>query len=156
MKAVFWIPFVSLAAAMAAASQANASEVLSHSQVIEHPSGPLPTTWIGSPRVSSRQVGAPGAAGRLSSLRCIWRVDLEIVRSAKMRSGTVLNATIRSDKVHELTRPGWCGNEAAAFAGQGTARDRALQARLHWHALEDTKAVVAQADAVARANSATG
>ncbi|BEV00013.1 hypothetical protein NSDW_11070 [Novosphingobium olei] len=156
MKAAARITLVLVTAGIAVATPASAAEPVVHERVIEHASGAVPTTWVGTPVVTARQVGSPGAAGRPASLRCIWRVDLEIVRTARMTSGTSLNSTIRSANVFQTVRPGWCASERSAFAGKAAARDGALQARLRDHATQDTKAVMAQADAMVRATSATG
>ena len=156
MKAVVGRRLFVLAASLACAMPAAAAERFGHSEVIGHGSGPVPTNWTGTPIVTARQVGAPGAAGRPASLKCLWRVDLEIKRRAQMASGVALTATSREDRVFELARPGWCGNPATAFAGRVAERDHVLQARLRRHAAHDTKAVMAQADAIVRAASATG
>ena len=156
MKALVGHGLVVLVASLAGAMPASAAERLGHSEVIAHGSGPVPTNWTGTPLVTARQVGAPGAAGRPASLRCLWRVDLAIVRRAQTASGAMLTATSREDRVFELGRPGWCGSAATAFAGRVAERDGALQARLRRHAAQDTKAVMAQADAIVRAAGATG
>ncbi|WP_225206668.1 hypothetical protein [Novosphingobium huizhouense] len=155
MKALVGRGLVVLVAGLAWPMPASAAARLAHSEVIEHGSGPVPTNWTGTPLVTARQVGAPGAAGRPASLRCLWRVDLAILRRAQLASGALLTATSREDHVFELARPGWCGSAMAAFAGRKGERDNALRARLRLHAAHDTKAVMAQADAIGAAD-ATG
>lgn len=156
MKANWGIALSVLGAGMVAAIPAVARPVVSHGEVIAHAAGALQTTWTGTPRVTSRQVGSPGAAGRPASLRCIWQVDLDIERHARRGADTSLHATARAERVYETSRPGWCGREDAAFAGQVAARDNALHARLRDHAANDTKALMAQADALKQGSGPTG
>lgn len=141
---------------MAVAIPATARPHLSHGETIAHSAGPLEATWTGTPRVTSRQIGSSGAAGRPASLRCVWRVDLDIARHARRGADTSLHASTRAEGVYELSRPGWCGREATAFAGQVAARDNALHARLREHAASDTRALIAQADALAQGAAPAG
>ena len=156
MKAKWSVALVVLGASVSTTSPALARPLLSHGEMIAHAAGPLETTWTGTPRVTSRQIGSSGAAGRPASLRCVWRVDLDIARHARRGADTSLHASARAERVFELSRPGWCGHEAAAFAGQGAARDNALHARLREHAASDTRALIAQADALAQGTAPTG
>ncbi len=156
MKASWSIALSALGASMAAAGPASAQVVLTHEASVRHAAGVMAARWTGTPRITSRQIGSPGAAGRAESLRCVWRVDLDIVRHARLASGTALQSNLRAERAYEISRHGWCGQEKAAFAGQVAARDDALRARLHEHAASDTRALIAQADDLARSANPTG
>lgn len=156
MKAGWGIALAALGGVVTASMPATARPALTHDTVIAHGSGALHTVWTGAPRVTSRQIGSPGTGGKPQSLRCLWRVDLDIVRHARSANGISLQASARAERAFELSRPGWCGRESAAFAGQFAARDRALQSALHEHAAIDTRAVLAQADASAQGARPTG
>ncbi|WP_225009399.1 hypothetical protein [Novosphingobium percolationis] len=156
MTAGWGMALAALAAGSMVVAPATAKPVLTHEATITHAAGGLRTTWSGVPRVTARQVGSPGAAGRPDSLRCLWRVDLDIARHTEAANGTSLHAKARAERAFELSRPGWCGREGAAFAGQLAARDKALLARLREYAATDTSAVMAQADALVQAKRPTG
>lgn len=156
MKAGWGMALAALGAGGMVAAPATARQALTHEATVTHAAGGLRTTWSGMPRVTARQVGSPGAAGRPDSLRCLWRVDLDIARHARAANGTSLQATARAERAFALSRPGWCGREGMAFAGQWAARDKALQARLREHAATDTSAVMAQADALVQGVRPTG
>lgn len=156
MKAGWGMALAAIGAGSMVVAPASATPALMHEATITHAAGGLRTTWSGVPRVTARQVGSPGAAGRPDSLRCLWRVDLDIARHAQAASGMSLHATARAERAFELSRPSWCGREGAAFAGQLAARDKALQQRLREHAATDTRAVMAQADALMHGAPPTG
>lgn len=156
MKASWSIALSALGVSMAAAGPVSAQAALTHEASVPHAAGVMTARWTGTPRITPRQIGAPGAAGRPQSLRCVWRVDLDIARHARLASGASLHSTVRAERAYEISRPGWCGPEKAAFAGQVATRDDALRARLHEHAASDTRALIAQADDLARSANPTG
>lgn len=119
---------------------------MAHSARIEHRSGAVQSDYTANVQVTHRQVGAVGAGGRPSTLRCLWRAGLVVERQARHASGSTLARSFSHDQVIEGSRPGWCSAQRGAIAAEVASRNDALQARLVQLAQEDHAVLHAEVD----------
>lgn len=119
---------------------------MAHSARIDHHSGAVQSDYTANVQVTHRQVGAVGAGGRPSTLRCVWRAGLVVERQARHASGSTLARSFSHDEVIEGSRPGWCSAQRAAIAAEVASRNDALQARLVQLAQEDHAVLHAEID----------
>lgn len=119
---------------------------MAHSTRIDHRSGAVQSDYTANVQMTHQQLGAVGAGGRPSTLRCHWRAALVVERHARHASGSTLARSFTQDKVVEGSRPGWCSAQKLAIARELASRNDALQARLVQLAQEDHPVLHAEID----------
>ncbi|MDJ0277784.1 hypothetical protein QLH51_13350 [Sphingomonas sp. 2R-10] len=119
---------------------------MAHSVRIDHATGTVQSDYRADVQVTHRQVGAAGAGGRPSTLRCMWRAGLVVDRQARHASGSTLARSFAHDNVVEGSRPGWCSAQKRAIADEVATRTPELQAQLVRLAQEDHGVLHAEID----------
>jgi len=96
---------------------------LEHRTRLTHGEAVIDVRYGANVTIIPRQIGAPAKAGTLSTLRCLWRADVEIERRAEGGAALQLTRTLQRETVLEGSRPGWC-----AANRKGIAREVARRA----------------------------
>ena len=97
--------------------------------------------------VTHRQIGAVGAPGRPSALRCAWQASVAVQREARHPAGHVLARTVSAEQPLTGSRPGWCATQKDAIARDVAARSDTVREHLLAVAARDQDALVAELDA---------
>ncbi len=137
---------VGLALGLGLASPALALE---HEVVIDHAAGPIAADYRGSVTIETDQVGAAGAPGRPSTLRCNWSAKLNVERVAKVGGTLRSQRSLSRDNVASGSRPGWCATSAAAIEGLVDTRSESVRSALLSLVEQDRAAILAEADSQA-------
>lgn len=125
---------------------ASPALALEHEVVIDHADGPIAADYRGSVTVSTRQVGAAGAAGRPSTLRCEWTASLNVERVAKVGETLRSQRSIRRDDVESGSKPGWCETNAKAIDKLVDARRDSFRSAMLALVEQDRSALLAEAE----------
>lgn len=133
---------------------AVAAQPLTHHARIDTSRGSVDARYRGDVAITYRQVGAVGAPGRPSTLRCRWDADLRVEREARTTGGGTLTRSLGRDAVLSGHRPGWCGSGRAAVEAEVAARRDALDRHLRAVAAEDHQRLRAELERAGA--SATG
>lgn len=118
-----------------------------HRVEIDHRGQRVDVTYRSDVDVAHKQVGAVGAPGRPTSLRCAWTANVSVHREARSAAGHVLARTIASDAPIEGSRPGWCKGQRGAIAQEVAARSGAVRDHLLAAAARDQEALALELDA---------
>ena len=116
-----------------------------HQTQVDHRGQRVDVTYRSAVDVRHRQVGAAGAAGRPSSLRCQWTAKMSVQREAR-GADRVLARTISSDTPITGSRPGWCEGQRGAIASEVASRGAGVREHLLAVAEEDRDALAAELD----------
>jgi len=119
----------------------------SHRVELDHRGQRVDVTYRSDMDVAHKQVGAVGAPGRASSLRCAWKAKISVQREARSAAGHVLTRTIASDTPIEGSRPGWCSGQRTAIAREVAARSGDVREHLLAVAERDRDALALELDA---------
>ena len=141
-----------LALSVAVASPALALE---HEVVIDHDGGPIAADYKGSVTIETTQVGAAGAAGRPSTLRCNWSASLNVERVAKVGENLRSQRSLTSEDVASGSRPGWCETHAKAIDRMVDSRSDSFRTAMLALVEQDRSAILAGAES-AQNNSRGG
>lgn len=117
-----------------------------HHVEIDHQGQRVDVTYQSATDVIHKQVGAVGAAGRGSTLRCVWRANISVAREARSTAGHVLARTIAGDAPVEGSRPGWCSAQRGAIAQDIAARSADTRAHLLAVAERDREVLALELD----------
>lgn len=118
-----------------------------HRVAIDHRGQRVDVVYRSDLDVSRRQIGAVGAPGRPSTLRCAWQARVSVQREARSAAGHVLTRTISSDVPLSGTRTGWCAGQRSAIAADVAARSSGVRDHLLAVAEQDHEALRAELDA---------
>ncbi|MBB3694321.1 hypothetical protein [Sphingomonas sp. BK580] len=118
-----------------------------HQVQLDHRGQRVDVTYRSDVSVTHRQVGAVGAPGRPSALRCAWQASVAVQREARHPAGHVLARTVSADKPLTGSRPGWCATQKDAIAQDVAARSGAIREHLLAVAARDQDSLVAELDA---------
>jgi len=120
-----------------------------HQVQVEHRGTPVDVTYRSDVRIAHRQVGAVGAPGRPSALRCTWAASVDVHRELRHPAGHVSARQISSDAVAiSGSRPGWCEASRQAIAQDVAAERARLRSHVEVIAAADRDAVLAELDTV--------
>lgn len=123
------------------------SPVVDHHRIeIDHRGHRVDVTYRSDMDVTYKQVGAVGAPGRASTLRCTWTANVSVHREARSAAGHVLTRTIASDTPIAGNRPGWCAGQRQAIAKDVAARSGAVRDHLLAVAEGDREALALELD----------
>ena len=123
----------------------GAAEV--HRVALDHRGQRVDVTYRSDVNVAHRQVGAVGAPGRPSTLRCTWQARVSVAREARSGAGHVLTRTIASDAPLTGSRAGWCSGQRDAIAKDVAARSDGVRDHLVAVAEQDHETLRAELDA---------
>ncbi|MBW6528299.1 hypothetical protein KZ813_15770 [Sphingomonas sp. RHCKR7] len=137
---------IPLVVGLASALTAAAPDA-SHQVQLDHRGQRVDVTYRGDVGVTHRQLGAVGAPGRPSALRCAWQASIAVRREARHPAGHVLARTVSAVKPLTGSRPGWCATQRDAIARDVAARGGALREHLLAVAARDQDSLVAELDA---------
>lgn len=118
-----------------------------HRIEVDHRGQRVDVTYRSDMDVSHKQVGAVGAPGRASTLRCTWKANVSVQREARSAAGHVLTRTMTSDTPIEGSRPGWCSGQRNAIAQEVAARSGDVRDHLLAVAERDREALALELDA---------
>ena len=125
-----------LASALLAAA-ASAGGPIEHQARIDHPTGAVDAQYRGDVTITHEQVGAVGPGGRASTLGCVWRANIAVVRDARHASGAMFTRAIERPGAIEGRRAGWCSTHRAAIAREVAGRRDELRGHMIDVAQED-------------------
>lgn len=131
---------------------ASPALALEHEVVIDHVSGPIAADYRGSVTVETRQVGAAGAAGRPSTLRCEWTASLNVERVAKVGESLRSQRSMSRDDVAKGSKPGWCETNTKAIDKLVEARKESFRTAMLALVEQDRSAILAEADSARSGN----
>lgn len=118
-----------------------------HQVRMDHRGQRVDVTYRHAVTVRHEQVGAAGAPGRPSTLRCRWNAALDVHREARHAAGHVVARRIRADAPVAGSRPGWCAGQRDAIARDVAAASGRMLDHLMAVAARDRDAVLAELDA---------
>lgn len=118
-----------------------------HRVQMDHRGQRVDVTYRSEVDVAHKQVGAVGAPGRPSALRCAWTASVDVHREARHAAGHVMARTISADAPLTGSRPGWCDTQRDAIAQDVAARSGKVRDHLLAVAARDQDALVAELDA---------
>lgn len=119
---------------------------LEHRIELPHASGTVAAHYRGDVIVRERQIGAAGAPGRPSTLRCQWEASLTVERQAHHASGSAVMRSLRRDAVAKGSRTGWCGASRDAIDQEVAARADEWQRHMVAMAEADRTDLLAEID----------
>jgi hypothetical protein len=122
---------------------------LEHEVVIDHQAGPIAADYSGTITIETTQVGAAGAAGRPSTLRCNWTARLDVERVAKVSETLRSQRSLSQDRVASGSRPGWCQTQSKAIDKLVDGRKDAIRSAMLALVEQDRAALLAEADSAA-------
>jgi hypothetical protein len=131
---------------------ASPALALEHEVVIDHDAGPIAADYRGSVSVETRQVGAAGAAGRPSTLRCEWTASLNVERVAKVGESLRSQRSMSRDGVAKGSKPGWCETSTKAIDKLVDARTDSFRTAMMALVEQDRSVIVAEADSARSGN----
>lgn len=126
-----------LALTLGAIADVPAIPVTEHRTQLEHSEGSLDVHYQGQVSLVTRQIGSVTKAGTPSTLRCLWRADIDIRREAQSGAGVRLARGIDREGVLEGSRSGWCDAHRASIAREVARRADQIQAQVRALAQED-------------------
>ena len=129
-------PFI-IAALMLGTATAAPPAPVEHSVRVDHPAGSVDARYDGNVAISYRQVGAAGAGGRASSLRCTWSADMMVQRQATAAGGSTMSRSFVREGVLTGSRPGWCDTHRSAIDREVAGRMDDLHGHVRAMAAED-------------------
>ncbi|KTT72843.1 hypothetical protein NS334_08340 [Sphingomonas endophytica] len=118
-----------------------------HRVQLDHRGQRVDVTYRSDVDVTHKQVGAVGAPGRPSALRCAWTASVNVHREARHAAGHVVARTISSEAPLTGSRPGWCATQGDAIAQDVAAKSGRVRDHLLAVAARDQDALVAELDA---------
>lgn len=118
-----------------------------HRVQMDHRGQQVDVTYRSAVDVRHKQVGAVGAPGRPSALRCAWTASVDVHREARHAAGHVLTRRISADAPISGTRPGWCDAQRGAIAQEIAAKTGEVREHLLAVAERDQAAMLAELDA---------
>ncbi len=118
-----------------------------HRVQLDHRGQRVDVTYRSAVDVRHKQLGAVGAPGRPSALRCAWSASVDVHREARHPAGHVMTRTISAQAPLTGSRPGWCDTQRDAIAQDVAARSGAVRDHLLAVATRDQDALVAELDA---------
>ncbi len=118
-----------------------------HRVQIDHRGQSVDVTYRSAVDVSHKQVGAVGAPGRPTALRCAWTAAVDVHREARHAAGHVMTRTISAAAPLTGSRPGWCDTQRDAIAQDVAAKSGKVRDHLLAVAERDQDALVAELDA---------
>ncbi|MEH3120585.1 MAG: hypothetical protein PGN16_01195 [Sphingomonas phyllosphaerae] len=118
-----------------------------HRVQLDHRGQQVDVTYRSAVDVTHKQVGAVGAPGRPSALRCAWTASVDVHREARHAAGHVMARTISAEAPLTGSRPGWCATQRHAIAQDVAARSGKVRDHLLAVAARDQDALVAELDA---------
>ena len=118
-----------------------------HRVQFDHRGQQVDVTYRSDVDVRHKQLGAVGAPGRPSALRCAWTASVDVHREARHAAGHVVARTISAEAPLTGSRPGWCDTQRDAIARDVAARSGAVRDHLLAVAERDQDALVAELDA---------
>lgn len=118
-----------------------------HRMQIDHRGQKVDVTYRSAVDVSHKQVGAVGAPGRPSALRCAWTASVDVHREARHAAGHVVARTISAETPLTGSRPGWCDTQRDAIAQEVATKSGKVREHLMAVAARDQNALVAELDA---------
>ncbi|MEG3085416.1 hypothetical protein U1707_17365 [Sphingomonas sp. PB2P12] len=122
-------------ALLAAAASAGGS--IEHQTRIDHPTGAVDAQYRGDVTIIHQQVGTVSPGGRASTLGCVWRANIAVVRDARHASGSLFTRAMERPGAIEGRRAGWCSTHRAAIAREVAGRRDELRGHLIDVARED-------------------
>ncbi len=137
---------VGVVALMLGSAMPAPAKAIEHRTQVAHPSGAIDARYRADVTIEHRQIGAVGAGGRPSTLRCLWRAALVVDRHATHGSGSTLSRSFTHDAVAEGSRPGWCSAQRGAIAQEVAGRSDAMRDRLIEVAQDDHPVLHAEID----------
>ncbi|MHA6723230.1 hypothetical protein [Sphingomonas sp. RS2018] len=141
-----------IAAAAIGAAALLTTDAIEHSVRIDHPRGAVDARYTATVVIAHRQIGSVAPGGRASTLRCAWRADLSVDRTAQHARGTASRSIARETAIAG-SRPGWCSTQARAIREEVAARRDEMRAHVLAVSREDRGALIADID---RAHAADG
>ncbi|TCP33361.1 hypothetical protein [Sphingomonas sp. BK235] len=136
-----------LALALTATEPLPAAPDAAHQVQLDHRGQRVDVTYRSDIDVTHRQIGAVGAPGRPSALRCAWQASVAVQREARHPAGHVLARTVSAEQPLTGSRPGWCATQKDAIARDVAARSDTVREHLLAVAARDQDALVAELDA---------
>ncbi|MEH3037658.1 MAG: hypothetical protein PGN23_14400 [Sphingomonas adhaesiva] len=118
-----------------------------HQVRLDHRGQRVDVTYRHSVDIRHEQVGAAGAPGRPTTLRCRWNAAVDIHREARHAAGHVVTRRISADAPVSGSRPGWCAGQRDAIARDVAAASGQVRDHLMAVAARDQDAVLAELDA---------
>lgn len=118
-----------------------------HRVQMDHRGQQVDVTYRSAVDVTHKQIGAVGAPGRPSALRCAWNASVDVHREARHAAGHVMARTISADTALTGSRPGWCATQRDAIAQDVAARSGKVRDHLLAVAARDQDHLVAELDA---------
>lgn len=119
---------------------------LEHEAVIDHAAGPIAADYRGAVTIETRQLGAAGAAGRPSTLRCQWSATLAVERVASVGAALQSRRMLTHDNVASGSRPGWCPTDPEVINRLVDRRSEDLRSAMLALVEQDRAALIAEAD----------
>ena len=126
-----------LALTASALAGASALPAVEHRTRIEHSGDVVDVHYRSEISLVTRQIGSAAKAGIPSTLRCLWRADLDVQREAIGRAGAQLARGIDRAGVLEGSRPGWCDAHRASIAQELARRADQIRTEVNALAQED-------------------
>lgn len=134
------------ATALLLGSATAVAPLAEHQVRIDHPSGAVDARYRADVAISHRQTGSVMPGGRGSTLRCLWSVDVAVVRDARHASGALLSRAMRRDAALTGSRAGWCDAGRGAIAQEVARRHDAIRDHVMAVAREDHPTLRAELD----------
>ncbi|MEH3047003.1 hypothetical protein [Sphingomonas adhaesiva] len=119
-----------------------------HQVQLDHRGQRVDVTYRHDVTVRHQQVGAAGAPGRPTTLRCRWDAAVDVHREARHAAGHVMTRRISAEAPVSGSRPGWCAGQRDAIARDVAAASDKVRDHLMAVAARDQDAVLAELDAV--------
>ncbi|QAY75998.1 hypothetical protein [Sphingosinicella sp. BN140058] len=126
-----------LALTLSAMADVPAIPVTEHRTRLDHSGRSLEIHYRGQVSLVTRQIGSVTKAGTPSTLRCLWRADIDLRREAQSGAGVRLARGIDREGVLEGSRSGWCDAHRTSIAREVAGRADQIQAQVRALAQED-------------------
>jgi hypothetical protein len=111
--------------------------LIEHRTQVEHAGGTVDALYQTRVSVTNRQIGSPSKPGTPATLRCAWRANIHVERSAMHPSGSRLHRQIARDGAVAGVLPGWCGHRGKLIAAEVARRSGEIRDHLIALANED-------------------
>ncbi|AQR74107.1 hypothetical protein [Sphingomonas sp. LM7] len=117
---------------------------IEHRTRVKHAEGAVDALYKTRVSISHRQIGSATKPGTPATLRCVWRANIHVERSAVHGSGASLSRQIARDGVVEGHQPGWCNGGRNAIAAQVARRTGEIHDQVVALAREDESVLQAE------------
>jgi hypothetical protein len=124
------------------------ADPIEHRVRIDHVAGPVDAQYRAQVEINHRQIGNLTPPGVPTTLRCAWRVDMQVQREVRHHSGALLHAELRRDGIARGSRLGWCTGQQNSIAQHAARQTDPMRSALMEVVRQDQSTLMALLDQI--------